>query len=164
VVLAPGSASARAPSPAEAAVEISSRPPGAHVSIDGAPVGDTPLHARVTPGRHAVAISHERYEPLSATVEAPGQIELTLKRPLATLKVSSTPAAATVTVQGQPRGRTPLELRLLGYERYDVQVAFAGGRAWRRQVYVKAPATELQATPLPDKPKQATIVPDKPKR
>jgi hypothetical protein len=168
VAPAPAAAKAAPSSPAgptgtEVAVEVSSHPSGARVSIDGAPAGETPLHARVAPGRHTVAFSHERYEPHTAIVEAPGQLEVTLKRPLATLKVSSTPAAATVVVQGQPRGRTPLELRLPGYERYDVQVAIAGGRAWRKQVYVKAPATELQAT-LADKPKQATLSPDKPKR
>jgi TonB family protein len=62
--------------PVQGALTVSSNPPGAAVSIDGAPMGATPLtDLRFRPGAHRVEITREGYEPWtgSVAVEAGGK-------------------------------------------------------------------------------------------
>lgn len=141
-----------APEPAAPAPEVSgqptrfvSRPPGAQVLIDGAPAGVTPLTVPLAAGPHAVVLRKERYQVVRTSVSAPGTVAVTLRRPLARVTVTSTPPGAVVVIAGVPRGKTPLEVKLPAYEQYDVQVAAAGGKSWRKPVYVRTPVTAVQA-------------------
>jgi hypothetical protein len=141
----PKSDSAAASSPATASLAITTRPAGASVSVDGRSVGETPLAIKVPPGSHEVSLTRVRYAPVASTVMAPGSLDVTLKRPGGTLVVESTPSAAAVLIQGEKRGKTPLRIEVAAFKSYDVQVAFADGKVWRRKVYLKAPSTEVQA-------------------
>jgi TonB family protein len=64
------------------------------------------------------------------------------------LRVESEPAGARVLVNGQARGRSPLELAELAFGSYEVRVEQAGYEAERRSVELSAasPAAELQVT------------------
>jgi TonB family protein len=64
------------------------------------------------------------------------------------LRVVSEPAGARVTVNGETRGRTPLELGELAFGRYDVRVEQPGFAAEARKVELAAesPAAELRVT------------------
>lgn len=158
VVEPPRMATAVAPAPAAAPVAapvavarradvaITSHPPGATCVVDGAPAGRTPLTLSLDPGTHAVVLTMDRYTPLETTVGAPGSLDATLKRPLAMLKLSSSPTGGTVKIDGQGRGNTPLSIPLSAYEHHDVAVAGAGGRSWHRKVYVRAPSMTVAAT------------------
>jgi formylglycine-generating enzyme required for sulfatase activity len=103
--------------PAWADVRITSRPEGADVLIDGEPAGKTPLTAQVLEGRRAFRVQLSGYKPdeQSITVVA-GQAqalpEIVLAQADAVLELRSTPAGASVTVNGRFEGRTPLELAL----------------------------------------------------
>ena len=137
-----------APPPAAAAAHdaellVQTRPPGATVTIDGEPAGRTPLSTKVTPGEHAVALTKERYATATSTVEAPSKLQLDLRRPPATLHVTSTPPAADVLIAGERRGRTPCDVRLPGFESYDVRVALAGTKPWRKMVYLGRASNRL---------------------
>ena len=67
------------------------------------------------------------------------------------LRVVSEPAGARVTINGEARGRTPLELGELAFGRYDVRVEQAGFGAEARKVELAAdsPAAALRVTLKP---------------
>ncbi|MDB4965075.1 MAG: pkn1 [Myxococcales bacterium] len=115
---------------------VRTRPPRAAVTIDGEPAGLSPLTTHLTPGEHAISVGKDRYATASSTVEAPGKLDVDLRRPPATLHVTSTPPAADVVIAGQRRGRTPLDVKLAGFESYDVRVVLAGTKPWRKTVYL----------------------------
>jgi hypothetical protein len=124
---------------------IRSTPPGAEIVLDGNSAGTTPQELQVAPGSHQLQLTRDRYASHEATVRAPGELDVVLKRPLATLSVRSTPAGANVQVRNTPRGVTPLDLKLPAYENYEVRVVFSDGRAAKKQVYLKPPSQEISA-------------------
>ena len=124
---------------------VTTRPPGASVTIDGAAAGATPLATHVAAGRHEIALAKERYATTTTTTAAPGKLAFDLRRPPATLHITSTPAAADVTVAGERRGKTPIDIRLPGFESYDVRVALAGARPWRKTVYLAHASNRVDA-------------------
>jgi hypothetical protein len=119
--------------------------PGASVLLDGRRVGHTPLTLQVAPGAHVIELSRPRYQTARLDVEAPGRASTHLERPRATVHVTSNVADAEVLIDGEPIGRTPVSAEVAGYERCRVEVR-AGGRSWKRRVYVKPPLTDLAAT------------------
>jgi hypothetical protein len=142
---APKESARAAATASDAELAITSRPSGANVSIDGAPSGTTPMSARVAPGTHDIVLTKERYSAVTTTSEAPGKLSLDLRRPTATLHVTSTPAAADVIIAGERRGKTPVDIKLPGYESYDVRVALAGARPWRKTVYLSHAQNRVDA-------------------
>ena len=86
---------ARPAAPAPGTADIVSTPPGASVSVDGRPAGETPLSGlKLKPGRHQVALVLEGHEPWSGTVDVrageKGRVEARL-RPLAKRPAPPTP-------------------------------------------------------------------------
>ena len=152
----------------DATLNITSTPPGAAVSIDRKLVGKTPVreHKIDTGGRMkkevTVLIEHEGYEPKTETLTlemgktVPLDIALQKLPPKsvnAILDITSTPSGATVYLDGQRIGTTPLhkhpvdtgpngqkEIRigveLDGYESDVQQVTLTGGETlpWRVQL------------------------------
>jgi serine/threonine-protein kinase len=86
-------------------------------------------------------------------VTEPAKAVVPSEAPAATgsLRVVSEPAGARVTINGEARGRTPLELGDLAFGRYDVRVEQAGFGAEARKVELLAdsPAAELRVTLKP---------------
>jgi hypothetical protein len=161
--VAPPAAATQPPSPppppptppaaaADATLAIASKPVGATVTIDGAPAGQTPLTTQVSAGRHEVVVTKERYATTTMTSNAPGQLRVELRRPPALLHVTSTPAAATVSIEGQERGRTPLDVKLPAFESYDVRVTLLGQKPWRKTVYLRGPNSHVDAALVATKP------------
>jgi uncharacterized protein (TIGR02266 family) len=133
---------------------VLTRPPGASVRVDGAAVGVTPVVTKISPGRHAITVSKERYEQQTTEAEAPTRVQLTLKRPMATLHIVSTPPEALVTIDGVKRGLTPANVRLPAFESYAIEVQRAGARTWRRAIYVRGIASTIVATLAATPPKK----------
>jgi PEGA domain len=153
-VVAPRPEPVVAPSPAAAApaapkedppTTITSHPPGALAVVDGKALGPTPVTAHLLPGKHDLTLTKERYQATKSTLEAPSDLSLTLKRPLAMLHVVSKPPGADVKIDGVAHGKTPVALKLPAYEKYDVELS-QGARRWRRSVYLKESPNELRAT------------------
>jgi formylglycine-generating enzyme required for sulfatase activity len=128
--------------PAFAGVTIESVPEGATVSVDGEPVGVTPLQATLDAGRYVLAIEHPGYRrfesPITVKSGEPlriGPVELGL--PDARLSVRTEPDGADVSVAGQYRGRSPLTLTLAPGVPHEVVASRAGYEAATRTVSVK---------------------------
>jgi hypothetical protein len=140
---------AEAPAEASARVTIVSHPPRATVTVDDKLRGTTPLELSLTRGPHQVTLARERYMATTATVKAPGQLKVNLRRPLATLLVSSSAPGASVVVLGNASGSAPLKVQLPEFETYQIEVSSANAGVWRKKVYLRAPSTVVQASLLP---------------
>ena len=141
----PAAAPPAKPAAAEADAElaVTTRPAGASVSIDGTAAGTTPLTTHLSPGKHEIVVTKERYTAVTTSTDAPGTLTLDLRRPTATLRVTSTPPGANVVLDGQPVGVTPLELTVTAYEQHKVELELAG-QSRRRKVYVRPPFAAVE--------------------
>jgi len=140
------------PAAGESELAITTRPPGASVTVDGSARGTTPFTTHVAAGKHDVVVTKERYAAITTTTSAPGRLALELRRPPATLRVTSTPPAAEVIIAGERRGKTPVDVRLPGFESYDVRVALAGARPWHKTVYLSHAQNRVDAALANAKP------------
>ncbi|AJC73629.1 hypothetical protein AJ81_04750 [Pseudothermotoga hypogea DSM 11164 = NBRC 106472] len=126
-------------------LNINTTPPGAQIFLDGSFIGVSPIQIEVQPGQHTVLATMPGYSAAqqSFTV-APGEtktINLVLNPEQATLKVFSSPAGASIYVNGQYRGVAPsagltltlapgtysVEARLSGYQDASMTVTLNPG-------------------------------------
>jgi formylglycine-generating enzyme required for sulfatase activity len=114
-----------------APVTFETAPPGATVRVDGRRLGSTPLTTAVSAGRREVAFSMDAFKPATRqfTVVAGKPVTVPTVRLVpadAVLVVASEPPGAAVTVDGQWRGETPIELIVAPRRSHDVRVTKAG--------------------------------------
>jgi hypothetical protein len=117
--------------PDRAPVSFSSEPPGARVRVDGAVVGSTPLTLDLTSGQRRVEMALEGYRSetrlVPVAVDRPLAVPLVRLEPLpGRLSLTSEPTGAAVSVNGQFRGETPLELDLPAGPSHAVKATKAG--------------------------------------
>jgi formylglycine-generating enzyme required for sulfatase activity len=128
-------------------VAVSARVPGARVSVDGAEPVALPASIDLPGGVHRLRISADgaRDWESSVLVRAGQTVEVgpvELGAPDARLALRSVPSGADVTVAGEFRGRTPLQLALPAGAEYDLLVSRPGHRTWQRRV-AAAPGASL---------------------
>ena len=126
-------------------LSVTTHPAGAAIAVDGEPRGKSPLTLSLPAGSHEVVVARERYATITQSVELPSKLELTLKRPTATLHVDSEPAGGEVIVEGKPRGKTPVDVTLDAFHHYDVQVMLLGTKPWHKRVSLKPPQVDVTA-------------------
>jgi hypothetical protein len=129
------------PSQVQTTLRVTSTPAGAAIAVDGKPTGKwTPSTLNVTVGSHTVSLSLSGYKTLSKEVSVvKGQhasVSLTLTRtaPVVSglLRVTSTPAGATVKVDGKAvAGRTPLSVSV-SVGSHALEVSLQGYETWLR--------------------------------
>ena len=103
--------------PAWAEVQINSDPAQATLLDNGVEIGTTPLTAQLDAGKHELSLTLPGHKTWTQILRVEAQQKLTL--PTVQLQpanglvsVTSAPAGARVTVNGQFRGKTPLQLEL----------------------------------------------------
>ena len=123
-------------------LRIGTDPPGGSIELDGEAIGVAPAVRTVTAGvEHVVrAVDESGAELASERVVVPAsgshELVLSLRRAAATLRVVTTPAGASVRIDGALLGETPLaldvaptphhvEVSLVGYEAISDDVTFA---------------------------------------
>ena len=101
-------------------------------------------------GEHTLSIKTPRYKPhqqkIVATPEEPFEAKVVLARPTFVLRLLSRPKGATVYVGGRRVGKTPRQVRVLGYETARIKVVKKGYATWTRSVYMKKRKTTVLAT------------------
>lgn len=108
---------------------------GAEVSVDGEPVGITPLlQLEMAAGEHTLRVQADRYEPLEVNVSMEGRstsqtLSLALVRAWANVAFATTPAGATVIIDGIDAGLTPVSAQVLA-GKHEVVVKLAAHKAW----------------------------------
>lgn len=129
--------------PAWANLSFTSNPPGAIVTVDGEELGATPLTAEVLEGKREVMVKLPAHKAWTSSLRVTaGQdqnlppIELEPADGLVMLR--TTPANASVTVNGTYRGLTPLELELPPGEAHRITFFLNGYQEATRTVRTSA--------------------------
>ena len=126
-----------------AVVTISSLPAGASLVVDGELVAQTPAQFDLRSGSHVLELSSPGYKTwrhqLVAEPNKPLTLdEVTLRPSDGTLRVRSNPAGATVLVNGDFRGRTPMTIELDPGRSFRVQISQAGYQTEERSIRLKS--------------------------
>ncbi|MEE9265507.1 MAG: PEGA domain-containing protein [Gammaproteobacteria bacterium] len=137
-------------SPLWADVSIGSQPAGARVMLDGKDIGQTPLRTEILEGTYQLALEREGFDSVSTTLQvvanqAQALPDFTLVESDGLLTLETTPAGANVTVAGQFRGRTPVDLSLAPREPHALKISKSGYESIERHVRVD-PATRTKLT------------------
>jgi len=157
-------------SEAEAAPEpktkfvIDSNPPGADVLLDSKPQGKTPLTLRqVTPGTYMLVIKLEGYPDHSEELSAAAAQSLNVfhdfaaaKKALvssASLSIDSEPSGAVLYINGEKKGRTPLELAELRPADYTLELKLKGYETTQKRISLQPDETLRISLNLVEKPK-----------
>jgi eukaryotic-like serine/threonine-protein kinase len=129
-------------------VTFTSEPPGASVTLDGIPRGVTPLKIPVTVGPHDAEIASGAVKRVVSFAVEPNRfvthhVEFAAAAPVAQtgrLEVLTDPPGARVSVDGAPRGTTPLTVASIGIGEHRVTIA-ADRTTIQRSVTVSAGTT-----------------------
>lgn len=124
-----------------------SRPPGAEIAIDGVVRGITPIKLTLAAGRHQLDIrSGPTKRSLPLVVHAGAAVSQYVEFAEAAvvsagrLEITSEPAGAQVTIDGSPRGATPLTIAAIAVGEHSVAIS-NGDTTIRRTVTIGAGAT-----------------------
>ncbi len=117
--------------PAWADVHVDSVPGGSEVRVDGERVGVTPLDIELVAGRRVVELAADGYKGWQQTLRiVPGVAvnlgEIVLAKADGRLRIDSRPAGASVTVDGEYHGVTPLEVAVTPDAAHEVRVLREG--------------------------------------
>ena len=120
-----------------ATLSITTEPAGATVILNGERTGTTPFEQSVPSGSLTVRLERDAYRPATRQLElVPGarrELSVTLEPEPASLTVRSTPTGASVLVDGDTLGTTPLS-ESLSPDTYDVRIAREGLETAARRV------------------------------
>jgi len=136
-------------------LSISSSPvSGAEVLIDGEQMGVTPLQAlSVMAGPRTIIVQAPRYFPYQQQLDVQGmnleqEVAAELLPRWAEVKLDSQPAGATLLVDGELVGQTPLTVEILEGS-HDLQLSLDGYKSWVEPIEVTAgQAMELPAVKM----------------
>ena len=146
--------------PAWADVHISSKPPGALLQVDDEPVGTTPLDVQILQGSRSLKLTMNAHK--SVTLQqriTAGSVlrleDISLQPADGQLLLRSMPAGASISVDGDFQGTTPMTLTLSSVQEHDVRLSKPGYRSVAKGVtLMPAEERELSVT-LP--PQYATL-------
>lgn len=129
--------------PAWANVHITSNPAGATVSVAGEVLGTTPLTTELIQGDRLVSLSLPEYKTAEIQVPVTAGVDQTLDTielgaADGLLHVVTIPEGASVTVDGEFRGRTPIELDLASNSRHQLRFFKDGFGTVERSIDVRA--------------------------
>lgn len=129
--------------PSWAPVRVTSTPAGARVSVDGKELGTTPVELELTAGERKLSVGLPGYNTWSDRLLVVADVPQTLPtielQPAdAQLAVASSPSDASVSVDGEYRGRSPLSLKLRPDRRHTVSVAKPGYETATRELALAA--------------------------
>jgi hypothetical protein len=152
----PSVVTARAAAAASATLTVDTRPAAADVFLDGQLVGATPLALAVQPGAHTLILRHGEAERSVAFTATAGQqlaqyLELTAAEPAvetARLSIATDPPGAQVSIDGRPRGVSPVIVANLSAAEHDVTVTSRSGSA-ERSITLEPGATKELVFSLP---------------
>jgi formylglycine-generating enzyme required for sulfatase activity len=138
-----------------AAVSLRTEPPGATVLVDGVAAGVTPAELEIDSGEHQLEARLAGYNAWSNKVlvaaNQPQQLpDIKLALADGRVELASAPTEASVSVDGEFRGRTPLSLRLTPGRAHRVTLTKPGYETAARELSVAADSgrrLQIELTP-----------------
>ena len=126
-----------------ATIDVTSDPPGAQVSVNGADRGVTPCKLeRIPTGDAAIAVRLDGYAEYRETLKlAPGEsyaVSANLRAQPGSLEIVSVPAQGRVYIDNQFRGEAPVSLASIPPGEHRVRVELKGHEIEARTVQVRA--------------------------
>ena len=157
--------------PAWAEITVASAPSGAAILIDGEQAGITPATVEVLQGEHQLIIQATGFANAMADLVVVAQQaqdlgSIVLEPASGVVNLTSTPAGANVTVNGEFAGQTPLTLELSpqrshrlslsrpGYRRHNETLELAAASTLDKRITLKAQLGEVK---LAVQPSQAMV-------
>jgi hypothetical protein len=133
---------------------ILTRPADALISLDGEAIGRGMFRGPIQAGEHTFRIEAAGYADTTFTVALARGDSLTKEIALRVLfgrvRIATEPGGAEVRVNGQPRGKSPVEVGRLGVaELHEVEAVLPGRQPVRAQVRVKPDTTVTVTLTLP---------------
>lgn len=133
--------------PAWADASIDSQPSGAELSVDGQVLGTTPYQGELLEGRRAIRLILRGYKPWQQSLKVVAGMPVKLGTVVLTeadgqLQLNSTPAGASVTLDDNFIGRTPLEVAIAPGKSHRLLVRAEGYVAAERNVMLAPAASE----------------------
>jgi hypothetical protein len=129
---------------ATSSVTVTSEPSGSAVVVDGSGVGVTPLTTALAAGTHQLQVGDEAPQTITVDAGANSSLHVILARAgaagaaiVGSVAITTNPPGAAVTVDGVPRGVSPVQVPGLTPGTHAVTLARAG-RLLRRTVSVEA--------------------------
>ncbi len=119
---------------------VDTDPPGAEIWLDGEKAGLSPLElTALSTGEHIIRMTKELYSPVEKAFEVdegkePEDLFLRLSPSKTSLFLETNPAAATVLIDGEKIGTSPLESVYIEPGLHEIRVEKAGFRAWSQTV------------------------------
>ena len=158
-------------------LSISTRPvDGVVVTIDGASAGKTPLtDVELNPGSHEILVQSDRYLEYRTEVNIEGRLvkqvlDIELTPRWSAITFTSNPEGASVLIDGEDAGETPVTTDLLAGT-YEVELLKDGYEPWRQNLDVAAnepqelPEVMLEVAPgllsLRSVPSEASVTTDR---
>jgi len=126
-------------------VNVTSGPSGANLTIDGQSWGTTPKVVTLDEGPHEVAVTMEGYETFTQTVQIQAGSMTPINATLiplpavstGTVDIISDPPGATVLVDGQEKGTTPLTQLDLPVDTYRIEIRREGYESQFKNVDIR---------------------------
>jgi hypothetical protein len=137
-------------------IEVRALPEGCEVRLDGKFAGTAPLTvAGVSPGNHFVELRSPGHAPRVVRIEVrAGRTETVEEQlrslPSGAIHVESSPSGATVELDGEGRGNTPLIVRGLPAGKHRLVLRRARCDVWSKVVTVRAGEVEKVSVTLED--------------
>lgn len=134
-------------------LEIVDAPEGATLTIDGTPIGTTPLTGPyyLIPGKHTVTVNKEGFEPMEIEVTVAGGAEIEvradLQQPLSRIEVACDEPDGVVNIDGEAVGACPYKAELPPGE-YEVTVSAPGMKTAEHRVKAEMRRTTIIAVDL----------------
>ena len=145
---------------------LTSEPSGAAITLNRMSLGETPrlVTALDATGKYSIKFEKTGYQPRVAEVKLSGRTPLVVHENLVldsgVLEISSDPAGAEVSVNGVPRGATPLTIKDVPKGHVLVKTTMKGYKDDVRELVVAAGDVQrlaLQMEPLPGKLSLASV-------
>ena len=115
---------------------------GARVIVDGREVGVTPLtELEIEPGKRQLLIQANNYQKLESTIESEGcgalqNVNFALEPTWSSITISSLPIGASVFIDGEAIGNTPLKFDL-NAGAYDLELKAERYKTWQTRLTVE---------------------------
>lgn len=149
--------------PLKGLVLVHSVPSGAEVEMDGASIGKTPLLLHDFPlGQKRLQVSLHGCMPKSMDVNVedrtPVKVEVPLLSDSAELVIQSTPAGATVSLDGSDAGKTPLKLENVKTGKHILEISLRGYSPSRHEFALNAGEQQKISPVLKSLPGKLTVI------